>query len=89
MSRSKTNTVIRHAEALRSTCLFVLRSKVVVQTVPDARITGLACRVLELAKQQQPKDELLASIEIEHGNWPVILAAMQVVLQALPGEINQ
>jgi hypothetical protein len=71
-----------HASALVVTCNTVLRSSG-AHTVPDPRITALAVRILDAAKAEIPKDKLLASIEIEHGSWPVILAAMHAVLQVL------
>jgi hypothetical protein len=75
-------SVREHAVALVVTCNTVLGGPG-AHTVPDARITSLAVRILDEAKAEVPKDKILASIEIEHGSWPVILAAMQAVLQVL------
>jgi hypothetical protein len=76
-------SVRNHAVALMATCATVLGGPA-AHTVPDPRITGLTVRILETAKAEVPKDKILASIEIEHGSWPVILSAMHAVLQALP-----
>jgi len=75
--------VRNQAVALVATCNIVLGGPA-AHTVPDARITALAVRILEAAKAEVPRDKILASIEIEHGSWPVILSAMHAVLQALP-----
>lgn len=73
----------KQAVALIATCNTVLGGPA-AHTVPDARITGLAVRILEAAKAEVPQDNILASIEIEHSTWPVLLAAMHAVVQALP-----
>jgi hypothetical protein len=75
-------TVRQQALALIMTCNTVLKSRL-AQSVPDPRITGLAIGILEAAKVETPNNKLLASIEIEHSTWPVILSAMHAVNQAL------
>lgn len=70
------------AMALIVTCNTVLAGPV-AHTIPDVRITALAIKILEAAKAQAPNDEILATIEIEHSGWPVILSAMHAVNRAL------
>lgn len=79
----KAKEIRQQALGLFQTCTTVLRSRA-ANTIPDARITGLAVRILTSAKAAIPDNELLNSIEIEHGSWPVILAAANAVIQALP-----
>lgn len=76
-------SVRQQAVALIATCNTVLEGPA-AHTIPDVRITALATRILEAAKAEAPQDKILASIEIEHGSWPVILSAMHAVIQALP-----
>jgi hypothetical protein len=70
------------AVGLFQTCIMVLKGPA-AHTMPDARITGLAVRILDAAKLAAPDNELLGSLEIERGGWPVILSAMSAVMQAL------
>jgi hypothetical protein len=75
-------SVRQQALALILTCNTVLKSRVSL-SVPDPRIAALAMRILEAAKAESPNNKILASIEIEHSAWPVILSAMHAVNQAL------
>jgi hypothetical protein len=75
-------SVRQQALALIMTCNVVLKSRL-AHTVPDPRIAALAIRILEAAKVETPNNKILASIEIEHSTWPVILSAMHAVNQAL------
>jgi len=83
MNKSRASTIRNHALALMITSTTVIKSRQ-AQTIPDPRVTALAVRIVEATKQEMPDDELLGSIEIDKGSWPVILAAMQAVLQVLP-----
>lgn len=78
-------SVRQQAMALTLTCNAVLAGPA-AHTVPDVRITALATRILEAAKAEAPKELILASLEIEHGSWPVILSAMHAVIQAIPAK---
>jgi hypothetical protein len=78
-------SVRQQAMGLVATCNTVLAGPA-AHTIPDVRITALADRILEAAKAEAPKDKILASIEIEHGSWPMILSAMHAVLRALPSK---
>lgn len=66
------------------TCTTVLRSRY-AQSIPDPQTTALAMMILDAAKAAVPSNEILASIEVEKGSWPVLLAAMHAVIQALQG----
>lgn len=77
-------SVRQQAAGLIATCTAVLAGPA-AHTVPGARITAHAVRILEAAKAEAPKDKLLAALEIERAMWPVLLSAMHAVLQALPG----
>ena len=79
-SKPSQKDVCAQAQALRRSCILVMRSRHAT-TVPDPRITAHAVRILEAAKALQPSNELLQSLEIEHGSWPTILAVMEAVLQ--------
>jgi len=74
--------VRKQAVALMATCSTVLNGPE-AYGIPDCRITGLAARILEAAKEDAPRDKILASIEIDTGSWPVILSAMHAVIAAL------
>jgi len=74
--------VRKQAVALMATCSSVLNGPE-AHGIPDCRITSLATYILDTAKEQAPRDKILASIEIDTGSWPVILSAMHAVIAAL------
>lgn len=76
------STVRGQAIALMQTCATVLRSRH-GQSIPDPQITGLAVTILDAAKAVVPNNEILASLEVEKGSWPVLLSAMHAVISAI------
>ena len=84
MGKAMTNAkaVRKQAVALMATCSTVLNGPE-AHGIPDCRITSLAMRILDAAKEEAPRDKILASIEIDKGSWPVILSTMHAVIAAL------
>jgi hypothetical protein len=85
VAKPQNASIVRgQAIALMQTCTTVLRSRH-AQATPDPRITALAVTILDAAKAVAPNNEILASLEVEKGSWPVLLSAMHAVIQATQG----
>lgn len=49
----------------------------------NPRMTGLAVTIPDAAKALVSNNEILASLEVEKGSWPVLLSAMHAVIHAI------
>lgn len=79
---TKQQMIQGQARALMITCTEVLGSRY-AQSIPEPQVIAHAVRILDAAKVAAPSNEILASLEIEKGSWPVLLTAMHAVIQAL------
>lgn len=81
---TKPQMIQGQARALMVTCTEVLGSRYAqVNTPAEPQAIAHAVRILDAAKAAAPSNEILASLEIGKGNWPVLLSAMHAVIQAL------